>query len=198
MLFRSSLHVVAPGRVNLIGDHTDYTGGLVLPMVLEQSTIIEGEAIDGDTISIESADERGVVFYTNYTSAKSEQLGARPVASAVFSWLGVHRQAKLRGHVERVSAAESDAYFDSRPLGSRHAAIASPQSMPIASREALDKSVSAVAAREGSAPRRPPHWGGYRLAPREIEFWQGRPNRLHDRLRYTGSAGSWHMTRLAP
>lgn len=174
---------------------------LPLPNAMTLSTVSADGQPASRIVLLKGVDDLaggGFVFYTNYQSRKGREIDANPRASLLFAWLALERQVRIDGVLTRVSAAESDAYFDSRPLGSRHAAIASPQSTPVASREALEKSVSAVAAREGSGPRRPPHWGGYRLAPREIEFWQGRANRLHDRLLYTESAGGWHMTRLAP
>jgi len=115
----------------------------------------------------------------------------------VFYWVELEREVRVEGSVARVSDAESDAYFDQRPLGSRHAAIASPQSETVADRAALEQRF-AEAEKLGDSPRRPAHWGGYRLTPVSLEFWQGRPNRLHDRLLYTRAGDGWMISRLAP
>jgi pyridoxamine 5'-phosphate oxidase len=161
---------------------------------------VDAEGVpDSRIVLVRAADARGFTFFTNYESAKSRQLEARPVASAVFSWLDLHRQVRVRGTVERVTASESDEYFATRPRGSQIGAWASPQSEPIADRAELDRLVAEVTARfDGVDVPRPPHWGGWLLVPSEIEFWQGRPSRLHDRLRYHRSAAAWHVTRLAP
>jgi pyridoxamine 5'-phosphate oxidase len=152
-------------------------------------------------VLVRTVDEGGLVFFTNYHSAKSRQFDAAPAASAVFSWLDLHRQVRLRATVERVSAAESDAYFASRPRASQLGAWASPQSEEIADRSVLEERVIAFDERfaDHDVPR-PPHWGGWRLVPFEWEFWQGRPSRLHDRLRYrrAGVDAPWTITRLAP
>ncbi len=151
--------------------------------------------------SARGADAHGLVFYTNYEGAKSRQLDLAPVAAAVFAWLDLHRQVRLRARVERVAPEESDAYFASRPRGSQLGAWASPQSDVIADRSLLDDRVAQFDRRfaEGEVPR-PANWGGWRLIPFEWEFWQGRPSRLHDRLRYRslGDPPAWHIDRLAP
>lgn len=175
----------------------------VEPNAFVLSTIGDDGIPDARNVLARGADGHGIVFFTNYTSAKSQHLIARPVASAVFSWLAVHRQVKLRGRVERVSAEESDAYFASRPRNSQIGAWASPQSRVIADRGELEALVSSVEARfEGADIPRPEHWGGWRIVPEMVEFWQGRPSRLHDRIRYrrseTGSAATWIIERLAP
>jgi len=175
----------------------------VEPNAFVLSTIGDDGIPDSRNVLARGADGHGIVFFTNYTSAKSQHLIARPVASAVFSWLAVHRQVKLRGRVERVSAEESDAYFASRPRNSQIGAWASPQSRVIADRGELEALVSSVEARfEGADIPRPEHWGGWRIVPEMVEFWQGRPSRLHDRIRYrrseTGSAATWIVERLAP
>ena len=175
----------------------------VEPNAFVLSTIGDDGIPDSRNVLARGADGHGIVFFTNYTSAKSQHLIARPVASAVFSWLAVHRQVKLRGRVERVSAEESDAYFASRPRNSQIGAWASPQSRVIADRGELEALVSSVEARfEGADIPRPEHWGGWRIVPEMVEFWQGRPSRLHDRIRYrrseTGSAALWIIERLAP
>jgi pyridoxamine 5'-phosphate oxidase len=181
--------------------HEALDGGVAEPNAMTVATIGDDGIPDARIVLVRQADEHGLVFYTNYASAKSRQLDRTPTAAAVFSWLDLHRQVRLRATVERVSAAESDAYFASRPRGSQLGAWASPQSAVIADRAELEALV--IASDEEFADRdvpRPPHWGGWRLVPFEWEFWQGRPSRLHDRLRYrrNDGDGSWRVDRLAP
>lgn len=143
----------------------------------------------------------GFTFYTNYRSRKGQALAAEPRAALTFFWPALERQVRIEGVVEETAAAQSDAYFQSRPRSSQVGAWASPQSEPIAERAVLEVREAAIAARfEGQEPLpRPPHWGGYTLRPHRIEFWQGRPSRLHDRLVYERQAdGSWTRVRLAP
>ena len=150
-------------------------------------------------VLIKQFDKRGFTWYTNYSSQKGEQLAANPNAALLFFWSELERQVRIEGQVEKTSDADSEQYFHSRPLSSRLAAIASAQSAPIASRTALDASYAAVAASSGEQPRRPPHWGGYRLVPTRIEFWQGRQSRFHDRIVFVLQAdGSWLRERLQP
>ncbi|MGB6009054.1 pyridoxamine 5'-phosphate oxidase [Castellaniella sp.] len=149
-------------------------------------------------VLLKGFDAQGFVFYTNYQSRKGEELDANPHASLLFFWPELERQVRIEGGVTPVPAAESDAYYASRPLGSRIGAWASPQSRPI-SHEALAQRVHDLSGQLGDEPARPPHWGGYRLQAARVEFWQGRPSRLHDRLVYTRNAtGGWDLTRLAP
>lgn len=145
-------------------------------------------------------DERGFVFYTNYDSRKGEELAANPWAALVFYWAALERQVRIEGAVAPVASEESDAYFATRHPGSRLGAWASPQSRPIPDRAALEQRMAELEAQypDGAVPR-PPHWGGYRVTPASLEFWQGRPNRLHDRLRYRRQPdGLWLIERLAP
>ena len=150
-------------------------------------------------VLLKGVDTRGFVFYTNYSSRKGGELAANPLAALLFHWTELEREVRIEGSVEKVAAQESDEYFASRPLGSRHAAIASPQSAVVPNRAALEARFAEDDSMHGESPASPPHWGGYRVLPDAIEFWQGRPNRLHDRLLYTRtSGGNWKIERLAP
>ena len=149
-------------------------------------------------VLIKGLDARGVVWYTNYESRKGRELAANPYASLQFHWVEMERVVRIEGRVEKTSAAESDAYFASRPLDSRIGAWASPQSQVIASRGVLVANAAKISAKFLMQPPRPPHWGGYRLVPDCFEFWQGRRSRLHDRLRYRLDGGAWVRERLAP
>lgn len=148
---------------------------------------------------LKGADAQGLVWFTNYQSRKGQELAAHPFAAMQFFWGELERVVRIEGRVEQVPADQSDAYFHSRPLGSRIGAWASPQSSVLSSRESLERSWADLQASLGDNPPRPAHWGGYRLVPDRWEFWQGRPSRLHDRIAYEQQAdGSWQVCRLAP
>ena len=151
------------------------------------------------TLLLKGVDPRGFIFYTNYESDKGRQLAAQPRAAMTFWWHDLERQVRIEGQVERISSDESDAYYHSRPVGSRLGAWASPQSQVIAGREVLEENLQALQERYAdNPPPRPGHWGGYRLVPELVEFWQGRSSRLHDRLCYRLDGGVWNRVRLAP
>ena len=154
---------------------------------------------DARVVLAREVNDEGIVFYTNYESAKGIQLAGAPFASAVFAWLDLHRQVRVRGEIEVVSSEESDAYFASRPRESQIGAWASAQSQVITGREELEEAVVEMTQRfmGGDVPR-PPHWGGLRIVPSTVEFWQGRPSRLHDRFRYAWAGTQWSISRLAP
>ena len=149
-------------------------------------------------VLLKGADETGFSFFTNYESQKGKELAVRPQAALLFHWHELERQIRIQGVVERVSAAESDEYFHSRPSASRIGAWASPQSLAIPNREFLEEAEKQFKAEFGDKPPRPEHWGGYRLHPTEMEFWQGRPSRLHDRIHYKLDGSTWKVSRLAP
>ncbi len=150
-------------------------------------------------VLLKGYDERGFVFFTNYASRKGRDVAGNARAALLFFWVELERQVRLEGRIEKIAAEESDEYYRSRPLPSRLGAWASPQSEVIEGREAIETRLAEVAARFGDDPPRPPHWGGYRLLPQQVEFWQGRPSRLHDRVRYLREGpGDWQIVRLAP
>jgi pyridoxamine 5'-phosphate oxidase len=151
------------------------------------------------TVLLKGYDERGFVFYTNYEGRKANEIEANPMCALLFYWGELERQVRIEGRASRLSGDESDAYFEGRPRGSRLGAWASEQSRPVEDRSVLEERVKALEAQyEGREIPRPPFWGGYRVEPDTIEFWQGRENRLHDRLVYRREDGAWRIERLQP
>ncbi|TFW25463.1 pyridoxamine 5'-phosphate oxidase [Massilia arenosa] len=169
------------------------------PNAMALSTVDADGRPSSRIVLVKQFDARGFTWYTNYDSQKGQQLCANPHAALLFFWRELERQVRIEGKVERTSAEESDTYFASRPLNSRLSAIASQQSRPIASRSDLERHYEEAAAQYGEQPPRPAHWGGYRLVPERVEFWQGRTSRFHDRIVYTRQPdGSWTRQRLQP
>jgi pyridoxamine 5'-phosphate oxidase len=179
----------------------DETVKAQLPMVnaMTLATVAGNGLPSARIVLLKGVDKRGFVFYTDYESRKAQDLAANPRAALLFYWIELEREVRIEGTVEKTTHAESDAYFATRPLGSRLAAIASPQSAVIADRRVLEERYADAEKRYGSTTPRPSNWGGYRVIPDSIEFWQGRPNRLHDRLLYRrNAADAWDIVRLAP
>jgi pyridoxamine 5'-phosphate oxidase len=175
------------------------SGVVVEPNAIQLATVDAAGRPSVRTVLVKALDERGIVFYTNYESVKARDLARNPHAAAVFAWLPLERQARLSGPVERVTRAETEAYFATRPRGSQIAAWASAQSSVIASRGSLEARVRELETRfAGTDVPAPPNWGGYRLRPEIVEFWQGRHDRLHDRLQHRLVNGEWVVERLAP
>ena len=171
---------------------------LPLANAMTLATVSPEGAPDARIVLLKGVDDGGFVFYTNYESRKGRQLASRPEACLVFLWTQLERQVRIEGKVEKVTTAESDKYFSSRPVGARLAARASAQSGAVAGRKVLESAMQKEKEQFGDNPPRPAHWGGYRVVPARIEFWQGRENRLHDRLLYTAAQGAWKIERLAP
>ncbi len=171
------------------------------PNAMAVGTIDAEGMPDSRIVLVRGFDDDGLTFFGNYNSAKGQQIDANPVASAVFPWIGLHRQVRVRGSIEMLPRHESDAYFASRPRDSQLGAWASPQSEVISGREVLNERHAEFAEKfAGSEVLRPPHWGGWLIVPDVFEFWQGRPNRLHDRFRYRRDdvTQDWVIERLAP
>ena len=167
-------------------------------MILATATTTEGKP-SARTVLLKGYDERGFVFYTNYEGRKAKEIEANPRCALLFYWGELERQVRIEGRASRLSGEESDAYFASRPRGSRLGAWASEQSSPVEDRSILEERVKALDAEyEGREIPRPPFWGGYRVEPDTIEFWQGRESRLHDRLVYLRNGGEWKIVRLQP
>lgn len=170
------------------------------PNAMTLATLSEEGKPIARMVLLKGLDEKGFVFYTNYDSAKGKQLTETDSAALVFWWAGLERQVRVEGTVEKVSSEESDAYFQSRPKASQLGAWASPQSQVIENRDVLEKRLAELEEKYATEKvPRPPHWGGFRVIPTAIEFWQGRPSRLHDRIRYElDEKGDWFYQRLAP
>jgi pyridoxamine 5'-phosphate oxidase len=179
--------------------HDAHESGVLHPNAMTLSTTDVDGRPDGRIVLLKGFDERGFVFYTHRTSLKGRQLAANPLAALTFFWDVLERQVRVHGTTELTSDAESDEYFRSRPRGSQLGAIVSNQSEVIDTRDRLERALVDLERQIGDAPlERPATWGGYRVRPVEFEFWQGRPNRLHDRIRYRLADGVWVKERLAP
>ena len=176
-----------------------FRAGVTEPNAMTLATVDGRGRPRARMLLMKAADERGFTFYTNQASAKGHELATHPDAAMVFWWPRLHRSVRIEGTVRPVSAREADAYFATRPRGAQLGAWTSQQSRVLPSRSALDRAHARTLARFAHGPvPRPPYWGGYRLRARVIEFWQGRPDRLHDRLRYVRRPGGWKLERLAP
>ena len=171
---------------------------LPLPNAMTLATVTASGAPSARIVLLKGVEKGGFVFYTNYLSRKGQELEKHAKACLLLLWSDLERQVRIDGVVEKVTAAESDAYYATRPLGARLSAWASAQSAPVGSRKVLEDSMEEVKRKHGEKPQRPPHWGGYRVSPSEIEFWQGRADRLHDRLVYRKTGDRWTIERLSP
>jgi pyridoxamine 5'-phosphate oxidase len=172
--------------------------GVAVPETMALATATAAGRPAARMVLLKRADESGFAFHTNYESRKGEELAANPQAALLFYWQHLGRQVRVEGSVERASGEESESYFRTRPIGSRLAAWASPQSRPLADRAELERRYDEARARFGDEVPLPPHWGGFRLDPEAYEFWQHGDDRLHDRVRYERVEGAWRRTRLAP
>jgi pyridoxamine 5'-phosphate oxidase len=168
------------------------------PTAMTLATVDERGRPSARIVLLKGVDETGFVFYTNYASRKGRELAANPAAALTFLWKELERQVRIEGVVAKVTPAESQEYYDTRPLGSRIGAWASPQSDVIADRAWLERRWEELGREHGEHPPLPPHWGGYRLKPDYLEFWQGRRSRLHDRIAFTRNGKEWEIKRLAP
>ena len=169
-----------------------------LPNAMTLATVTSAGAPSARIVLLKGVERGGFVFYTNYLSRKGRELDTSARACLLLLWSDLERQVRIDGAVEKVTPAESDAYYATRPLGARLSAWASSQSEKVDSRKVLETSMEDAKRRYGESPPRPAHWGGYRVVPEEIEFWQGRADRLHDRLRYRHEGDSWAIERLSP
>ncbi len=177
----------------------DAASSVRLANAMTLATVDADGRVSARVVLLKSYDERGFVFYTNYDSRKGRAIAHHPAVALCFFWPELDRQIRIEGDAERVATAESDQYFGSRPVTSNVSAIASQQSRVVASRNELEERVAALTRELGDAePQRPEHWGGYRVVPVSIELWQGRQDRLHDRLRYLRVSDGWRIERLAP
>ena len=171
---------------------------LPLPNAMTLATTAADGAATARIVLLKGVERGGFVFYTNYGSRKGREIEAKSSACLLFLWSDLERQVRIEGEAEKVSARDSDEYYVTRPLGARLSAWASNQSEGVASRQVLESAMEDARRRHGDNPPRPPHWGGYRVTPRAIEFWQGRADRLHDRLLYERAGAGWKIQRLAP
>jgi pyridoxamine 5'-phosphate oxidase len=171
---------------------------LPLPNAMTLATVTSAGAPSARIVLLKGVERGGFVFYTNYLSRKGRELDRSAHACLLLLWSDLERQVRIDGVVQKVTSAESDAYYATRPLGARWSAWASSQSEKVDSRRVLETSMEDTKRRYGETPPRPPHWGGYRVVPQEIEFWQGRADRLHDRLVYRRHGDSWVIERLSP